>query len=129
MKSFLRYLFIPTALLLMLQGNILDEMSISCQDGNADACLDAGKIYSAKMPTEKHIKTQNTHIKKIAYFYKRSCELGSAEGCRYYAMHYMTDLLKDPKKGSEYYFQKACNMGDFTSCTLLKMMPDKKRQN
>jgi len=114
----------------MLQGNILDEMSISCQDGNADACLHAGKIFSAKIPNTKLVepKTNKIYIEKIAYFYKNACKLGNAEGCRYYAMHYALDPLRDPKKDSEFYFEKACNMGDFTSCTLLRMMPKKDKK-
>jgi len=132
MKSLLKSLLVSVAVLHMLHADNFEEINISCEDGNAQACLEAGKIYSAKIPPKtllaKHTTKKSLYIEKIAYFYKRSCILGDAEGCRYYAMHYHMDPFGDPKKSSKFYFQKACEMGDFTSCTLLKMMPSKDTQ-
>ena len=60
---------------------------------------------------------------KAAQLYKKSCELGLAEGCTAYGMHYYADTERDPEKDDLYYFKKGCEGGDEAACTLLKMAP------
>ena len=97
---------------------------IDCFDGNAKACLKAGKYYSAEGYKEKCDPKQVGA--DVATFYKRACDLGNAEGCTAYAMIYTADTKKDPEKDARYYFQKGCDGGDLSACTMLKMMPEAK---
>jgi len=97
---------------------------IDCNDGNAEACLEAGKIYSVEGYKEKKY-TQKEIASKVADYYKKACKLGSAKGCTEYAKNYYADKNKDTKKTQRYYFQLACQKGDNIACTMLVMMPDK----
>ncbi len=106
----------------MLPANTLEEQMLDCDAGDAQACLNAGKTYSAKVYKAKSNNKENV-ASKVAALYKRSCHFGDAEGCRAYAMQYTSDTDKDPHKNAAYYFQKACDGGDYTACTMLKMMP------
>ena len=100
----------------------MEEKIVDCDAGDAKACLDAGKIYSAQAYKIKS-NDKKSVASNVASFYKKSCHLGDAEGCRAYAMQYTSDKEKEPHKNAAYYFQKACDGGDYTACTMLKMMP------
>ena len=107
----------------ILIANAFEEKRIDCDDGHAKACLEAGKIYSAQAyKAENHNKEKAAS--EVASLYKRSCNLGQAEGCTAYAMSYPADKEKDPDKDAKYYFKKGCDGGDKTGCTMLKMMPE-----
>ena len=106
----------------MLNANSFETIKMDCDAGDAKACLKAGEIYSAQVYNTKKISKNDVSF-QVALLYKKSCMLGDAEGCRAYAMHYTADKEKNPSKDAKYYFKKACDMGDFTSCTMLKMMP------
>ena len=107
----------------MLYANVFEEKTLDCDAGHAKACLEAGKIYSAHAYKAKGYDKDQA-ASKVASLYKKSCEFGHAEGCTAYAMQYASDKEKDPHKNAQYYFQKACDGGDYTACTILKMMPD-----
>ena len=97
---------------------------IDCASGSAEACYDAGAFYSAKGYTLKEYNSTDA-AHKVASLYKQACDLGSMEGCSAYAMSYASgkDLDKE-HKGAKYYFQKACDGGVESACTMLKMMPE-----
>lgn len=109
----------------MLYANVFEEKILDCNAGHAKACLDAGKTYSAQAYKAKGYD-KNKAASKVASLYKKSCNFGHAEGCTAYAMQYTADKEKDPHKNAQYYFQKGCDGGDDTACTMLKMMPDTK---
>ena len=98
------------------------KIEAGCNAGNAKACYDAGNIYSAEAYKKKGYKEDEAAF-KIALFYKKSCNLGYAEGCTAYAMSYAADKEKNSEKDARYFFQKGCDGGDKTGCTMLKMMP------
>jgi len=97
---------------------------MDCLDNNAQACFLAGDYYSKEHHKENK-QQKEIAANDVAALYKRSCELGYAKGCTAYAMIYEADSQKDPKKSAKYYFNKACEGGDFSACTMLKMMPSK----
>lgn len=107
----------------MLYANVFEEKTLDCDAGHAKACLEAGEIYSAQAYKAKNYDKEQA-ASKVASLYKKSCEYGHAEGCTAYAMQYASDKEKDPRKNVQYYFQKGCDGGDSTACTMLKMMPD-----
>ena len=106
----------------MLNAKAFEEKMIDCAEGDAKACLDAGKIYSAQAYKEKNYDRKKA-ASKVALLYKKSCDLGYAKGCTAYAMSYASSNEKDSDKGAKYYFQKACDAGDETGCTMAKMIP------
>lgn len=121
-KHFISKILLIASLFNLLAANS-ENIAILCSEGSADACLQAAKTYSASTPPVKDPEIYRKHLADIAHFYKKACLLGNAEGCREYAMHYAADPQKDPAKSAADYFDQACQMGDFTACTLLKMMP------
>ncbi len=120
---------VTTAVLLMgaistLNAQSFEEKVIDCDAGNAKACHDAGKIYSAEAFKGKDYDSA-TAASWVASYYRKSCDLGYAEGCTAYAMIYAADREKDLGQDARYYFQKGCDGGDEKGCTILKMMPSK----
>ncbi len=106
-----------------IDSNLYESYVIACEDGDAEACFKAGKVYSSEAYKEPDYD-QETAATKVAQFYLRSCELGFAQGCTAYAMSYTADSQRDTNKDARYYFQKGCDGGDDTACTMLKMMPE-----
>ena len=100
------------------QKDVLD-----CFDGSAEACYRAGQYYSNQPHTAPDSQPEQA-ASDVANLYKKSCELGYAQGCTAYAMIYSADQEKDAQKPTRYYFNKGCEGGDFTACTMLKMMPE-----
>ncbi len=101
------------------QKNLTD-----CASGDAEACYDAGVFYSAHGYTLKEYDSTNA-AHKVAALYKQACDLGYMKGCRAYAMSYASGKdLDTEQKGAKYFFQKACDGGDESACTMLKMMPE-----
>lgn len=114
-----------TAVLLMGIGSALnaesfEENAIVCNKGDAKACYDAGKIYSAEAYKEKDYDSA-VAASKVASFYRKSCDLGYAIGCTAYGMSYAADKNRNAEKDVKYYFQKGCDGGDPTGCSLLKL--------
>ncbi len=107
----------------ILHAKTFDEKRIDCDEGHAKACLDVGKIYSSQAYKEKNYD-RGKAASKVASLYKKSCNFGYAEGCTAYAMIYTADKEKNPHKDARYYFQKGCDGGDDTACTMLNMMPE-----
>lgn len=105
-----------------LDAKRLQKEILSCNDGDADACFRTATLLSSGTGRSKSL----TDIaKEVAFYYKKACDAGSAEGCRAFAMHYVAGKRYDTDhKGMGYYFQKACDMGDETACTLYRMMPE-----
>ncbi|MCK5685423.1 sel1 repeat family protein [bacterium] len=122
MKKIIWILMLSLGVSVTMNAQSFDEKMIDCVEGNAKACLNAGKIYSAQAHKEKDYDREKA-ASKVASLYKKSCNSGYAEGCTAYAMSYAADQEKNPHKDARYYFQKACDGGDTTGCTLLKMMP------
>jgi len=110
---------------ILLYASLFETRQIDCGEGDAKACFEAGKAYSQEGYKEKGYDEKKA-ASKVASLYKRSCELGYAEGCTAYAMSYGADAHKDPDKDARYYFRKACESGDPTACTMLMMMPEEK---
>ena len=124
MHKSLWFLLLSAAAVTVINANDYAKKLLDCNDGSAQACLEAGKIYSAEGYKEKDYN-QTKGAAKVTALYKRSCELGLAEGCTAYAMIYTADTHKDPNKDARYYFQKGCDGGDLSACTMLKMMPER----
>ncbi len=122
MKSIRLIIALWVGSLAMLNAQSFEEHRIDCDAGNAKACYDAGKIHSAQAYKEQDYDSGKA-AREVALYYKRSCELGHAEGCTAYAMSYAADRKKDPSRDARYYFQKGCDGGDDRGCTMLKMMP------
>jgi len=123
MKKLQYILMVSFGISLVLYANTFNETIIDCNDGNAKACLEAGKTYSAEGYKEKDYDEKEA-ASQVASLYKRACYLGSAEGCTAYAMSYAANRDEDPKKDARYFFKKGCDGGDDIGCTMLKMMPD-----
>jgi len=105
----------------LLHAYTLEERQIDCNAGDAEACYTAAETYATKAYKVKSYDLNKTSDTVIT-LYKKSCTLGYAKGCTAYATRYASDRQKDPQKSEEYYFQKACDGGDGTGCTLLNMM-------
>lgn len=105
----------------LLYAQSLDEHKMDCDAGNAQACYQAAETYTSMSYGEKKLNTKKIPQEKVN-LYKKSCELGYAEGCTQYAIRYAADDQKNRDKDDAYYFKKACEMGDETGCTMLKMM-------
>ena len=105
----------------LLYAQSLDEHKMDCDAGSAEACYQAGELYSSQASKEKDYDSKKA-AHEVATLYKKSCELGYAKGCTSYAMSYAADTKKDLNKDAEYYFKKGCDAGDQTGCTMLKMM-------
>jgi TPR repeat protein len=105
-----------------LYAETFEENVRGCDDGNAKACYDAGNTYSAEAYKEKDYQSA-VAASKVASFYKKSCNLGYAEGCTAYGMSYAADKNKDPQENAGYYFQQGCDGGDVTGCNLLNFSP------
>lgn len=104
-----------------LKAEPFNNKTIDCDDGNAKACYDAASDYSVNGYKAKSADSQKvTNI--VVKLYKKSCELGYPKGCTAFGMHYAASNEKDVGKDEKYYFQKACDAGDETGCTMLKMM-------
>ncbi len=118
-----KILFILSTLLcvIFLEAVPFNNNTIDCDDGNAQACYEAASNYSAHGYKAKGFDSKKS-ANIVAHYYKKSCDLGYAKGCRAYAMNYTSDTEKDTTKSAAYYFQKACDGGDETGCTMLKMM-------
>ncbi len=99
-----------------------DESVLDCDAGNAEACYNAGKFHSEHAYKNKDYN-RSIAAAKVSSYYKEACNLGFMKGCTAYAMSYAADTNKDPEKNARYYFQKACDGGDDTGCTMLEMMP------
>jgi TPR repeat protein len=110
---------------ILLYASLFESRQTDCDEGDAKACFEAGKTYSQEGYKEKDYDEKKA-ASKVAALYKRSCELGYAQGCTAYAMSYAADTHKDPDKDARYYFKKACESGDLTGCTMLQMMPEGK---
>jgi len=110
-----------TVLFGILYANSFAEESMDCDAGNAEACYQAAEHYTPKAYKGKVID-HNKEAQKVIDLYKKSCTLGYAKGCNQYGMHYAADTNKNPSKNDAYYFKKACDAGDETGCTMLKMM-------
>jgi len=123
MKKILYLLLLSLSVAIILNANVFEDTLINCDENNAEACLNAGKIYSAQAYKEKDYNREKADS-KVASFYKKSCDLGYAEGCTAYAMSYPAHIEKNPNKDARYYFKKACDGGDEIACSMLKMMPD-----
>jgi len=105
----------------ILYAQSFTENSMDCDAGNAEACYKEAEAYaSISYKMKKQDIQRNTQ--KVIDLYKKSCTLGYAKGCSQYGMRYAADTEKDLGKNDAYYFQKACDGGDLTGCTLLKMM-------
>ena len=107
----------------MLSAKAFEEKIIDCAEGHAEACFKAGRIYSSEAYKEVDYNRDQA-AEKVAQFYLRSCELGFAQGCTNYAMMYTADSQRDASKDARYYFQKGCDGGDDTGCSMLKMLPE-----
>ena len=105
----------------LLYAQSLEEHKMDCDAGSAEACYQAGELYSSQAYKEKDYNSKKA-AHDVATLYKKSCELGYAKGCTAYAMSYAADTQKDPNKDAQYYFKKGCDAGDQTGCTMLKMM-------
>ena len=110
-----------------IDSNSFESYVAACEDAEAEAdpeaCFKAGKVYSSEAYKEPDYD-QEAAAEKVAQFYLKSCELGFAEGCTEYAMMYTADSQRDTSKDSRYYFQKGCDGGDDTGCSMLKMLPE-----
>ena len=106
-----------------IDNNLYESYVIACEDGDAEACFKAGQVYSSEAYKEVDYDRDQA-AEKVAQFYLKSCELGFAQGCTAYAMSYTADSQQDSNKDARYYFQKGCDGGDDTACTMLKMMPE-----
>ncbi len=124
MKKVLLTVVLPIGISSFLSAQPFEKNLLACGKGDARACYDAGKIYSAEAYKEKDYDS-TTAAYKVASYYKKSCDLGYAAGCTSYAMIYAADREKDPGKDARYYFQKGCDDGDEKGCTILRMMPSK----
>ncbi len=124
MKNIIRLTVLSAGILVTLGAQSFEEKAIDCDEGNAQACYDAGEIHSAQAYKKKDYDRKVAAF-EVALLYKKSCNLGYAKGCVAYAMSYASDEEKDPDKDIGYYFQKACDGGEDTGCTMLKMMPSK----
>ena len=101
----------------------LEEEILSCNDGNAEACFRTAELLSSG---RYHGKSLRDTANEVAFYYKKACDAGSAEGCRAFAMNYASGKSYDAEhKGMAYFFRKACDMGDETACTLYRMIPEK----
>ena len=120
--KFIKFIAVLSIVLFtLLYAQSLNEHTMDCDAGSAEACYQAGEIYSSQAHKEKNYdKKKVAH--DVATLYKKSCELGYAKGCTAYAMSYAADREKDANKDLEYYFKKACDAGDQTGCTMLHMM-------
>jgi hypothetical protein len=105
----------------ILYAQSLNEDTMDCDAGNAEACYQAAEEHTSKAYKQKDYDSKKS-AQKVIGLYKKSCELGYAKGCTTYGMSYAADQQKDPSKDDAYYFQKACEAGDETGCTMLKMM-------
>jgi len=105
----------------ILYAQSLNEHTMDCDAGNAKACYQAAEEYASKAYKQKDYDSKKS-AQKVIGLYKKSCGLGYAKGCTTYGMSYAADSEKDPSKDDAYYFQKACDAGDETGCTMLKMM-------
>ena len=106
-----------------IDNNLFESYVIACEDGDAEACFKAGQVYSSEAHKELDYDRDQA-AEKVAHFYLRSCEFGFAQGCTAYAMSHTADSQQDSNKDARYYFQKGCDGGDDTACTMLKMMPE-----
>lgn len=104
-----------------LEAQPFHNLTIDCDDGNAKACYEAAKKYSGNSYKAKGQENQKV-ANSVAKLYKKSCELGYAKGCTESGIHYASSTEKEMGKSEKYYFQKACDAGDETGCTMLKMM-------
>jgi TPR repeat protein len=125
MKIFKTLTILHVITLTTLYAQSFEKHEIDCDAGNAQACYEAAKIYSNEAYKEKNYDRSKA-ANKVAQLYKRSCELGYAKGCTSYAMAYASDMQQETNKDIEYYLQKACEHGDNTGCTMLKMLPSRK---
>jgi len=105
----------------ILYANSFTKERMDCDAGNAEACYKEAEAYAFTSDKIKKLDIQRDAQQAIV-LYKKSCTLGYAKGCSQYGMRYAADTEKDPSKNDAYYFQKACDGGDLTGCTLLKMM-------
>ncbi len=122
MKKIVLTAFLLPGISSALNAQSSEENARACGKGNAKACYNVGKIYSAEAYKEKNYDSA-TAASRVASFYRKSCDLGYAEGCTAYAMIYAVCREKDPGRDARYYFQKGCEGGDEKGCTILKMMP------
>jgi len=118
-----KILFILSILLsvIFVEAEPFNNKTIDCDSGNAQACYEAARDYSAHGYKAKGYDSKKA-ANIVTHYYKKSCDLGYAKGCRAYAMNYTSDVEKDPTKNEAYYFKKACDEGDEIGCTMLKMM-------
>ncbi len=108
-----------------LDTDLFNKNIIGCNEGNAKACYNAGKIYSAEAYKARDYNSTEA-ASKVAAFYKKSCEMGYAAGCTAYGMSYAADKNKEAEKDARYYLQKGCDGGDLAGCNILRMAPQEK---
>ncbi len=91
----------------------LNNLSISCNNGNNDKCLELGIIYVEGKKTTKDYK-------KAKEYFKKACDLENKFGCNNLAMLYEKGLglKKDPTKAMNYY-KKSCKLNYLESCNHL----------
>ncbi len=105
----------------ILYAQSFTQESMDCDAGNAKACYQEAEAHAFLSHKMKKLDIQK-NAQKVIDLYKKSCTLGYAKGCSQYGMHYAADTNKDPSKDDAYYFKKACDAGEQTGCTMLKMM-------
>lgn len=115
-------IFIFAASFIFLNAESFQKSADACEEENAGACYDAGRIYSAEAYKYKNYDRIEA-ASKVASFYKKSCELGYAQGCTAYGMSYAADKNRDTQKDALYYFRKGCDGGDQAGCSLMGLAP------
>ncbi len=120
MGKIIYYILILMAIVISLNAESLESSAAACEEGNAKACLEAGRIYSSEAYKDKNYNRKTT-ASIVAAFYRKSCKFGHAQGCTAYGMSYMADKNRDIQKDAIYYFRKGCEGGDETGCNLMRL--------
>ena len=117
-------LFILSVNILGASNNLPDTFikhEIKCENGIFYSCYVMGALY------DQGINTNDIHIvpdkTKAIYFYKKSCDGDNIKACAILGALYMQEGGKTNEIMARKYFEKACNAGNKTSCTLLRSLP------
>ena len=92
----------------------------SCLLGHGRGCEAMASVYTKGKAFQKDDSIAKKYFIKAVVNYSIMCDKGHNQHCRGLGWMYLkgNDLIKDPKKAINPY-TKACNRGDFSSCTRL----------
>ncbi|CAD7288796.1 hypothetical protein LMG7974_01157 [Campylobacter majalis] len=105
----------------------IEILKAMCDGNDADACMELSEIFGSSMP-----KTQFSNTQDMAKYARLACEISpSVTRCRNGGLKVLFSIREQNNKQSMIKFKdlaswllsRSCELGDFDSCEMLKLLP------